>query len=484
MRGLDRKVIWAGSQDGLVHVTTDAGHHWRLVTPPQLTHWAEITSIEPSHVTAGTAYLTASRYMWDDYRPFVFKSTDFGRHWSVLTAGLADDESAFVVREDPRDPSLLFLGSANTVDVSFDGGAHWRPLGLNLPHAEVRDIAVDTREGEVVAATHGRSFWILDDLALLEQLSHDPHPTAGALQLYAPQTGWLTNAYGQSSHAKYRHPIGLNHPSGTTVFFRLPPGYDGATPVSLDFLDGQGRLVRHYTLHLRKKQPHVPATVSDNLLPNQAKRVAQEKLTAAAAGFNSFRWDMRYPDATEVIGFEPPEDTDGLTADARGPLVNPGRYTVVLHYGGQSLSRTFQVSLDPRLQTTPAALREHLALQLELHRTIDMLDRDINAAIKVRERLTAAVSAHKVDASRAAPALDSLRAAIDDVVYLHVRSSEGDVMHEMRLRSFLAYLQSNIGLDYGMPDASMVAACRRLEGQARSGEAKLKAAAAAGQHLL
>ena len=481
---IDRHVIWAGSQDGLVHVTRDSGRHWTAVTPPKLTQWAEITSIEPSHVAAGTVYLTASRYMWDDYRPYVFESTDFGRHWSVLTTGLPDDESAFVVRQDPKDPSLLFLGTANTVDVSFDGGAHWRSLGLNLPHAEVRDIAIDTREGEVVAATHGRSFWILDNLALLEQLSHQRHPPAGVPQLYAPQTAWLTNAYGQSAHAKYRHPIGLNHPSGTTVFFRLPAGYGGKTPVSLDFLDSQGQLVRHYALHLRKKLPHVPATVRDNLLPNQAKRVAQEKLTAVAAGVNGFRWDMRYPDATEVLGFEPPEDTDGLTADARGPLVNPGRYTVVLHYGGRSFTEPFQVSLDPRLHTTPAALREHLALQLELHRTLDTLDRDINAAIQVRQRLAEAVGAHQVDASRAAPTLDSLRAAIDDVVYLHVRSSEGDVMHEMRLRSFLAYLQSNIGLDYGVPDASMVAACHRLEEQARSGEAKLKAATAAGQHLL
>jgi photosystem II stability/assembly factor-like uncharacterized protein/septum formation topological specificity factor MinE len=480
---VDRKVIWAGSQDGLVHVTRDAGRHWSAVTPPQLTQWAEITSIEPSHVSAGTVYLTASRYMWDDYRPYVFESKDFGRHWAALTTGLPD-ESAFVVRQDPQDPSLLFLGTANTVDVSFDGGAHWRSLASNLPHAEVRDIAIDTREGEVVAATHGRSFWILDDLGLLEQLSHQPHPPASVLWQYAPQTAWLTSAYGQSSHAKYRHPIGLNHPSGVTVFFRLPAGYDGKTPASLDFLDGRGHLVRHYVLHALKKRPRVAASVRDNRLPREAKRIAEEKLTAVSAGFNRFQWDMRYPDATDVIGFEPPEDTDGLTADARGPLVNPGRYTVVLHYGSESSRQTFQVSLDPRLHTTPAALREHLALQLKLHRTIDTLDRDINAAIRVRQRLAAAVQAHRLDAAQAAPVLDSLRTAIHAVVYLHVRSSEGDVMHEMRLRSFLAYLQSNIGLDYRMPDPDMVAACRQLEGQAANGETKLKAAAAAGRKLL
>jgi photosystem II stability/assembly factor-like uncharacterized protein len=481
---VDRSVIWAGSQDGLVHVTVDSGRHWQGVTPPQLTEWAQITSIEPSHVSAGTVYLTASRYMWDDYRPYVLESRDFGRHWSTLTEGLPDDQSTFVIRQDPDDPALLFLGSANTVEVSFDGGAHWRPLGLNLPHAQVRDIALDTREGEIVAATHGRSFWVLGDLALLEQMSHDPRPPADSPRLYAPQTAWLTHAYGQSAHAKYHGPFGTNPPFGVTVFFRLPAGYDGKTPASLDFLDGEGGLVRHYALHLKTKRAKVPATVRDNLLPSQAKRIAEEKSTAVSPGMNSLQWDLRYADATDVIGFEPPEDTDELTADARGPLVNPGEYTVVLHYGDGSFRQSFQVALDPRLHATPAALQQHLALELGLHQAIDTLDRDINAAIRIRERLTRAVAAHRIDASRAAQAAAALRAAVDAVVQLQVRSSEGDVMHEMRLRSFLAYLQSNVGLDYGPPDAALIAACNRLESEARQGESRLKAATAAGERLL
>ncbi len=481
---VDKNVIWAGSQDGLVHVTVDAGRHWQAVTPPQLTQWAEITSIEPSHAAAGTVYVTASRYMWDDYRPYVFESTDFGRHWSVLTSGLPADESVFVVRQDPDDPSLLFLGTANTVEVSFDGGAHWRSLGLNLPHAEVRDLAIDTLEGEIVVATHGRSFWILDDLALLEQLSHDPQPAADAPRLYAPQTAWLSHAYGQSADAQYHEPIGLDPPFGATVFFRLPSSYDGKTPASLDILDDQGRVVRHYALHPKKKLPKVPATVRDNLLPSQSKRVDEEKATAVSAGTNSLQWDLRYPDATDVIGFEPPEDTDEVSANGGGPLVNPGRYTAVLHYGDRSYRQTFAVDLDPRLHTTAAALQAHLALEMALHDSLDTLDRDINAAIKIRQRLARAVAAHKVDASGAAPALRALSEAIDSVVQLRVRSSEGDVMNEMRLRSFLAYLQSNVGLDYGTPDPDMVAASSQLEAQARSAEARLKAAAAAGQRLL
>jgi photosystem II stability/assembly factor-like uncharacterized protein len=481
---VDPHVIWAGSQDGLVHVTVDRGQHWQAVTPPQLTQWAEISSIEPSHVAAGTAYLTAQRYMWDDNRPYVYETTDFGRHWSVLTSGLPDDESAFVVRQDPNDAALLFLGTANTVYTSFDGGRNWRPLGLNLPHVEVRDLAVDTREGELVAATHGRSFWILGDLALLEQLSHEGEPAADSASLYAPQAAWLTSAYGQSDDAKYREPIGLNPPFGATVFFNMPAKYDGKTPVSLEFLDDQGTVVRQYTLHLKKKAPKLSPVVRDNLLPAQQERNDEEKETGISPGVNTLQWNLRYPNATDVIGFEPPEDTDDETADARGPLVNPGRYTVVLHYGDKSYRQTFQVSLDPRLHTTPAALQQHLGLQLALHQAVDQLDRQINAAIRVRQRLARAVAARKIDASAAAAALAALDDAVDALVQRKVRSSEGDVMNEMFLRSFLAYLQSDLGLDYEAPNAAQIAACTRLENEAQSGEAKLRAATAAGEQLL
>ena len=481
---VDPHVIWAGSQDGLVHVTSDAGQSWKLVTPPQLTDWAEISSIEPSHVAAGTAYLTASRYMWDDYRPYVFETTDFGRHWSVLTSGLPDDESVFVVRQDPNDSSLLFLGTANTVYASFDGGAHWQALGLNLPHAEVRDLAIDTREGDVVAATHGRSFWILGNLALLEQLSHAGLPTADSSELYAPQPAWLSHAYGSDPDAERRGVVGSNPPFGATVFFHLPASYDGKTPASLEFLDDGGHVVRQFALHLKKKSKKLPPTVKDNLLPSQEKRRAEEKLTAVSAGMNSFQWDLRYADATDVIGFEPPEESDGQTADARGPLVNPGSYAVVLHYAGRTYRQTLQVVLDPRLHTTAAALKQHLSLQLELHHTVDVLDRAINTAIKMRQRLAQAVAAHKVKASAAAPVLAGLDRAIDTVVYRDVRSSEGDVMHEMLLRSRLAYLQSDIGLDYEPPGPAQVAAVSQLQNEAQQGEARLKAATTAGQRLL
>ena len=481
---VDAHVLWAGSQDGLVHVTTDAGGHWQLVTPAALTKWAEITSIEPSHVAAGTAYLTASRYMWDDFHPYVFETTDYGAHWTPITSGLPDDQYVFVVRQDPNDARLLFLGSKNTVYASFDGGAHWRPLGMNLPHVQVRDLAINVRQGDLVAATHGRSFWILDNLALLEQRAQEPAPSVDATRLYAPATAWLSNAYGQDDHAKYRGPFGTNPPFGASVFFRIPADYDGKQPVSLSFLDAKGQLVRRFVLHLKVKQPKPSATVRDNLTPSEAQRIALEKLTAIAPGMNRLQWNLRYADATDVIGFEPPEETDGLTADARGPLVNPGRYTAVLDYGGQTFRQTFEVTLDPRLPTTAAALQQHLALELRIHAAVDTLDRNINQAIGVRRALLQAIEEHRLAESRAKDALTALDHAIDHVVQLDVHSSEGDVMHEMRLRSFLAYLQADVGLAYVQPTVAQRAAFDRLDRQARAGERKLQEAVAQGKALL
>ncbi|MCG6962007.1 MAG: glycosyl hydrolase, partial [Acidobacteria bacterium] len=246
---LDGNVIWAGSSDGLVHVTADGGKSWQNVTPPDLPEsW--VSGIEPSHVDRWTAYLVARRYMWDDFRPYVFKSTDLGKHWTPITAGLGDNECVFDIRQDPNDAKLLFLGTSNTVKVSLDGGAHWQPLTLNLPVAQVRGIAIDTRQGQVVAATHGRAFWVLDDLALLEQLTKEPSVEAGEAFLFAPQQAWLTHAYGTRPKEHRPPDVGANPAFGATLYFHIPQSYDGTTPVALELADSQGKVIRRFDLHL------------------------------------------------------------------------------------------------------------------------------------------------------------------------------------------------------------------------------------------
>ncbi|MBV9332968.1 MAG: glycosyl hydrolase, partial [Candidatus Eremiobacteraeota bacterium] len=250
---LDGDELWAGSVDGLVHLTTNHGATWTEITPPALPQWAEITSIEPSHTDKGSAFLTASRYQYDDFHPFVYKTADFGKTWTSLSADLPSDQYVYTIRQDPNAPNLFFLTTKRTVFVSFDGAAHWQPLTLNLPNVQVRDVAIDARQGQVVIATHGRSMWSLDNLSLLEQLSRAASGNANGAVLYAPQRAWLTHSYGTPAFGGTPNAAGNgeNPPLGATVIFYVPRSYDGRTPVSLTFKDGAGNVVRSFALHLK-----------------------------------------------------------------------------------------------------------------------------------------------------------------------------------------------------------------------------------------
>jgi hypothetical protein len=454
------------------------------VTPPALPQWAEITSIEPSHTSAGSAYLTASRYMWDDFHPYVYETTDYGQSWKAIVTGIPDDEYVFVVRQDPSDARLLFAGTKSTAYVSFDGARHWQPLTLNLPRVQVRDLAINTRQGDVVAATHGRSFWILGNLSLLEQESSQPSPGAGDAQVYAPETAWLTHAYGTSELARNLPGAGANPPFGATVFFHVPASYHGNVPVSLSFLDSRGQVVRTFRLHLKRKAPKLSPAQKDNQTPGQLKAAGEEKATAITPGFNRFQWDLRYPDATEVKGFWVPIAAGGLEDSVEGPLVLPGTYTVVLDYDGQKSRRSFQVALDPRLHPAAGGLEQRLALQMKIHDSLDALDKAINQAIAARERLEAAVAHHQVSGAKAHDALAALDRAINDNVDMAARSSEGTVVFETKLRSHLAYLAADIGLSYLEPTQAEYQVYQHLEQQAQSGERQLKSAVEQAQRTL
>ncbi len=465
---LDGQVIWAGSSDGLVHVTTDGGQHWQAVTLPGLPAWSDVTSIEPSHTDRGTAYLTAWRYMWDDFRPYVYKTTDLGRHWVAITNGLPDDMYVFALRQDPDDANLLFLGAKNTVYASLDGGDHWQPLTLNLPRVQVRDVAINTRQGAVAIATHGRSFWVLDNLALLEQLTKRASPPADSAALFAPERAWLTHAYGTSSFGGGGD-AGRNPPFGATVFFQLPQSYDGKTPVSLSFTDAAGHLIRRFDLHLKAPQART-RTELEQMQPAERRVAEQQKLTSVAAGMNHFQWNLRYPDATEVQGFEPPVPAGGLPDEVDGPEVVPGSYRVSLNYGGHQMTQSFDVALDPRIHATPSALRDRLTLALKIHTTLDSLDRMINEAIGVRDHLGSGARARKT-----AAALDS---TINGLVQLDLHSSEGSLLHETKLRSHLAYLAADIDLAYAAPTEAQAAVFEELRREAKAGEQALTAAMA------
>ncbi|MGZ3519065.1 MAG: WD40/YVTN/BNR-like repeat-containing protein [Vulcanimicrobiaceae bacterium] len=453
-------IMWAGSADGLVHVTKDHGVHWTLVTPPALPQWAQISSIEPSHTSESTAYLTASRYQWDDFHPYVYKTTDYGAHWSAMTTGLPEDQYAFVVREDPREPRLLFAGTRSTAYVSLDGGARWQPLSLNLPGVQVRDLAIDPRQGELVAATHGRAFWILDNLALLEQLARQSKYSVTDAQLFAPETAWLSHAYGSGS---FPIPdVGRNPRYGATVFFNVPADYDGKTPLELAFLDANGATIRSFALHLKDKHAKkVPPEVREQLDATHQRALDLQETTAIEPGMNAFQWNMRYAPAMDVPGFRT-VGTDDFPDTSDGPTIAPGTYTVVLQYGANKLTQPLHVQLDPRLHPAAGDLDARLALEMQIHKTLDDLDKAIAAAMAARNRLPAG-KREQVDRE------------IDNLVQLNIHSSEADVLHETKLREQIGFLGNSLEAAYERPTAAEYATYDDLRAEAAAGEARLHA---------
>ena len=456
---LDGDLLWAGSADGLVHVTKDHGANWTAVTPPQLPQWAQISSIEPSHTDKGTAYLTASRFMWDDYHPYVYKTTDYGATWTQMSNGLPSDQYVFAVRQDPHEPRLLFAGTRSTVYVSLDGGASWQPLTLNLPGVQVRDLAVNAREGELVAATHGRAFWILDNLALLEQLAAQTSYSVAGAQLFAPEKAWITQSYGGGGF-----PIpwaGENPRYGARVFFNLPPNYDGRTPATLSFVDSRGTIVRSFTLHLAPKKNVDLTEDQQNATDAAHLRTRNEaEATGVKAGMNAFQWDLKFAPA-----FDPPRYNNDFTEDfpdvGDGPTTLPGSYTVVLTYGSQRLQAPLQIALDPRVHPGPGDLEARLAFEQQILSSIDEFDRTIAAAMAASARLPADQRA-KVDAE------------IANLVVLNGSSSEYSIVYPTKIREQLGFLLNSLENAYAKPTAAELSAYQDLKELAAQGETKLK----------
>ncbi len=457
---LDKDVIWAGSADGLVHVTTDHGAHWTAVTPPMLPQWCQISSIEPSHIDAGTAYLTASRYMWDDYRPYVYETTDYGAHWRAITDGLPSDQYVFVIRQDPREPRLFFVGTRSTVYVSLDGAEHWQPLTLNLPGVQVRDLAISSQEGELVAATHGRAYWILDDLALLEDLARQNSYSTASAQLFAPESAWLTQSY---SGGGFSIPnAGQDHPYGARVFFNLPASYNGSTPVTLSFVDGTGATIRSYQLHLAPKKEPAPLTEDqlNAMDAAQARAYDLAQVTGVRPGMNAFQWDMRYPPAYDPPGYSD-DETDDFPDAGNGPTTLPGSYTVILQYGSQRMTSPLAIRMDPRVHPADGDLEARLALEQQILTTMDQLDHALAAAMRARDGLPTARRAR-------------LDAEINALVLLHGSSSEYDVVFPSKLREQLGFLLNSLEGAYRRPTAAEYAAYNELSSMATRGEARLQ----------
>jgi len=437
---LQQGLIWTGSDDGLVHVTRDGGLHWANVTPKEMPEWIQINSIEASPHDPQTAYIAATMYKWDDFKPYLFVTHDTGKTWTAINRGIPDRSFTRVVREDPNHKGLLVAGAETGLFLSFNGGQDWQPFQLNLPVVPITDLAFHQRDRELVVATQGRSFWILDDVPLLYQLS------AAALKepahLFQPKDT-VHGVHGGFEIPSTR-PLGQNPAGGAAIYYSLAAKLDDKQPVTLEILDSDGKLVKKYS-SVAKKDDDGPVDPEEEEFrpPRGAEKMPVE------AGLNRFVWNLRYEDATKFPGLIM------WAGGVDGPAVPPGKYSARLTLAGASQTQTFTVRPDPRLKTRPEDYAAQAALALQLR---DKLSAVNQAVIQIREARKQLARYQKNDTvnnnvnnkaydkvNEAAKALDKHLAEIEEALYqTKLKAGEDALNFPIKLNNKLAALKDDI----------------------------------------
>ncbi len=371
----DANLIWIGTDDGYVHVTRDGGKTWQNVTPSELTPWSKIAQIEASHFDTETAYAAVNRLRVDDMHPYIFRTHDGGKTWQKIVAGLPDSP-VNAVREDPERRGLLFAGTETAVWVSFDDGDHWQSLQLNLPATSMRDMVV--HGDDIVVGTHGRSFWILDDITPLRQLSQQV--SGRAAFLFKPQVAYrMRRSTNTDTPLPPEEPAGQNPPDGAIIDYSLQSAATG--PVTLEIFDSTGTLVRSYS---SADQPAPPDPKQYNI---PMYWVRMPRALSAAAGMHRWVWDLHYPTPPGLDSNYPISAIPHATPlEPRGPRALPGQYTVKLTVGGQFYTQPLTVKMDPRVTTPPQGL--HRQFEAEM-RVADLLKQNADALDQVHRLRTA-----------------------------------------------------------------------------------------------
>ena len=348
--------IWVGTDDGLVHTTADGGLTWSDVTPPAMKAWEKVSIMDASHFDALTAYAAIDTMRLDDMRPRLYRTHDGGKTWTAITNGLPDGGTTRVVREDPKRKGLLFAGTEQAVYVSFDDGERWQSLRINMPATSIRDLVI--KDDDLVVGTHGRGFWILDDITPLRQVGEQA--LAAAAHLFKPQDAWRWrwNKW-TDTPLPPDEPAGQNPPDGAIVNYHLKAAARG--PVTLEILTTAGKLIRRYS---SGDQPEPP--VEGRNIPDYWIRPPQK--LSAGAGLHRFVWDLHYPPpAVESFSYPISAVYRNTWREPRGPWVMPGTYTVRLSVDGQVLEQPLRVKMDPRVKTGLIGLRQQFTLSKEMY---------------------------------------------------------------------------------------------------------------------
>ncbi len=468
-----RGVLWAGSDDGLVHVSRDNGASWQNVTPPGLPEWGLISIIEASPHDAGSAYVAANRYKLDDFAPYLFKTSDYGSTWTRITSGLPEDVFCRAIREDPTRRGLLYAGTETGVYVSFDDGAAWHPLKGNLPVVPIHDLVVKEPEGDLVLATHGRSFWVLDDLSPVRSMDDDaasvlvkPRPTIryksnggfghkavrgknyrmpGAVmvtytQVEDPRTGDKVDEFLDAAK---------NPPSGVIVDYFLASKPDGE--ITLTFFESDGREIRTFS----SQDVEAEARTEEE---KAAARKKKQPRIPKEEGLNRWVWNLRYPDATKINDDDAANELveDGIA----GPQVPPGAYRMRLIVGDTSHEQEFEVRKDPRVTASEADLRAQFELLQQLHKRLSETHTAINQ-IRTLRRRAEDWSARSKDRSElesvhkaAAALIDRLKPIEAELIQANAKSRGDTLNFPVKLNGKLAFLMGAVASGDGAPTAS------------------------------
>jgi hypothetical protein len=342
----DINTIWAGTDDGLVHITMDGGKHWKNITPPELSSWSKVSQIDASHFDNVTAYIAVNRIRCDDQAPYIYKTTDAGKTWKKIVTGLPN-EPINTVREDAVKKGLLFAGSENAVYVSFDAGEHWQSLRMNMPATSIRDLVI--KDDDIVVGTHGRSFWILDNISPLRQVqaATSVHDVVFFKPQKAVRVRWNMN---NDTPLPPEEPAGQNPPDGAAIDIVLKE--DAKTPVVLEILDQAGKAIRRFS------STDTFYTIPPVNIP--LYWIRPQQLLSSKAGAQRFLWDMRYAPFNESPAYPISAVVHNTAPEFNTPWVMPGMYKVRLSVNGQQYEQPLQVVMDPRVKTSLKDLqRQH-----------------------------------------------------------------------------------------------------------------------------
>jgi photosystem II stability/assembly factor-like uncharacterized protein len=447
---LEKDTIWTGSDDGLVHVTRDGGKSWKNVTPKQMAAWTRVNIIEASPNAAGTALVAATRYQSGDFKPYIYRTTDYGATWTVLGRGIPDAAFVRVVREDPARKGLLYAGTETGVHVSFDDGGTWQPMQLNLPVVPITDLAV--QGSDLVASTQGRSFWILDDLSVIRQLN--AQTASAVVHLFQPRETYRMRTSGGGGGA-VASAVGQNPRTGVVISYLLKDV--PADGVSLEVIDKGGQAIR--TFRSRENAESEGGPERRAFLGPPPSR----SIVPAEAGLNRFEWDMRYPDATL-----PPQGTNLFGASVRGPQVIPGTYQVRLTAAGKTLTQPFEIRKDPRTSTTPEEFAKQFTLLMQIHEKLTAVHDAIAEIIAARADLRSAVArAERTPGAAAIAALGktldaSLASVQGELVQMNIRDGNDVLTYPAKLNNLIAALAPVVAATDTAPTAQSYEVFRDL----------------------